>query len=60
MTRRPLPRRNFAQAVAEVVSQPCTTEVLQLVEFIRSSTRGVCVGTRRVPALEPLVSPELR
>jgi UDP-N-acetylglucosamine acyltransferase len=39
-------RRNLQQALAEVTAGPMLPEVAELVEFIRSSKRGVCVGPR--------------
>lgn len=39
-------RRNLRQALAEVEASPVTPEVAHLLAFIRSSTRGVCVGPR--------------
>jgi UDP-N-acetylglucosamine acyltransferase len=44
-------RRNVRQALAELEQEPLTAEVRELVDFIRSSTRGVCVGPR-TPAPE--------
>jgi UDP-N-acetylglucosamine acyltransferase len=40
-------RRNLRHALAEVESGPVTPEVAHLLEFIRSSQRGVCAGARR-------------
>jgi UDP-N-acetylglucosamine acyltransferase len=37
---------NLEQALAELEGQPCTTEVRELIDFIRRSTRGVCMGPR--------------
>jgi len=39
-------RRNLRHALAEVAAGGVTPEVSHLLEFIRSSTRGVCVGPR--------------
>jgi UDP-N-acetylglucosamine acyltransferase len=39
-------RRNLRQALAELEAQPLTPAVQHLVDFIRSSTRGVCFGPR--------------
>jgi len=39
-------RRNLRQALADVEQEPLTAEVRELIDFIRSSTRGVCVGPR--------------
>ncbi len=39
-------RRNLRQALADVEREPLTAEVRELIDFIRSSTRGVCVGPR--------------
>lgn len=39
-------RRNLRQALAEVEAGPITPEVAEVIEFIRSSTRGVCFGAR--------------
>src|SRR5439155_2405189 len=46
---RPLFRRagNLAQGIALVESAPCTAEVRYLIDFIRASKRGVCMGPRR-------------
>jgi UDP-N-acetylglucosamine acyltransferase len=41
-----LRRRNLRIALEEVESQPMTEEVRELVEFIRTSKRGVCFGPR--------------
>jgi len=41
-------RRNLRLAMAEVETQPCTDEVRYLLEFIRSSKRGVGAGPRQV------------
>jgi len=42
-------RRNLHQALAEVADGQPTPEVAHLLEFIRSSKRGVCVGRRAAP-----------
>ena len=39
-------RRNLRHALAEVEASPITPEVAELLEFIRSASRGVCVGPR--------------
>jgi UDP-N-acetylglucosamine acyltransferase len=39
-------RRNLRHALAEVEAGPITPEVAELLEFIRSASRGVCVGPR--------------
>jgi len=39
-------RRNLRTALAEVEAGPVTPEVAELLGFIRSATRGVCVGSR--------------
>lgn len=39
-------RRNLRQALADVEQEPLTAEVRELIDFIRGSTRGVCVGPR--------------
>lgn len=39
-------RRNLGMAVAEVASLPHTSDVDELLDFIRSSKRGVCRGVR--------------
>ena len=39
-------RRNLRAAVAEVEAGPMSTEVAELVAFIRASTRGVCFGPK--------------
>ena len=41
-----LRRRNLKTALAELEAGPMEPEVRELVEFIRSSTRGVCFGPR--------------
>jgi len=45
-------RRNLKVALAEVEAEPMTEEVRHLVDFIRSSRRGVCFGPRRSEAEE--------
>jgi UDP-N-acetylglucosamine acyltransferase len=45
-------RRNLRQALAAVEAEPVTPEVAHLLEFIRASTRGVCMGPRGAPAEE--------
>ncbi|MFQ5666101.1 MAG: acyl-ACP--UDP-N-acetylglucosamine O-acyltransferase [Candidatus Binatia bacterium] len=37
---------NLGRAIADLEKQPCSPEVRYLLEFIRSSTRGVCTGRR--------------
>ncbi len=39
-------RRNLCQALTELEAGPLSPEVAHLLEFIRSSQRGVCVGPR--------------
>lgn len=39
-------RRNLRQAMAEVEAGPISAEVAEVLEFIRSSKRGVCFGPR--------------
>ena len=39
--------RNLRVALAEVEASPCSPEVRELIEFIRTSTRGVAFGPRR-------------
>jgi UDP-N-acetylglucosamine acyltransferase len=41
-------RRNLRQGLATVEAGPVTPEVAEVLEFIRSSTRGVCFGPRVV------------
>jgi len=38
---------NLAMAIGELESQPCSPEVRYLIDFIRASRRGVCVGPRK-------------
>lgn len=45
-----LRRRNLRQALAEVEAATTTAEVREMVEFIRASKRGVCVGARGAAA----------
>lgn len=40
-------RRNLRTALAEVEGAPMTEDVVELVAFIRASTRGVCFGPRQ-------------
>lgn len=40
-------RRNLRAALAELAAPPMTPEVAELIAFVRSSTRGVCMGPRR-------------
>ncbi|MCK6555238.1 acyl-ACP--UDP-N-acetylglucosamine O-acyltransferase [Candidatus Binatia bacterium] len=39
--------RNLQHAIAAVEATPCTDEVRELLDFIRTSTRGVCRGSRQ-------------
>jgi UDP-N-acetylglucosamine acyltransferase len=43
-------RRNLKAALAEVEAEPMSEEVRHLVEFIRTSRRGVCSGPTGRPA----------
>jgi hypothetical protein len=38
--------RNLRHALADVEAEPMTSEVRELVDFIRASKRGVCFGPR--------------
>jgi UDP-N-acetylglucosamine acyltransferase len=38
---------HLAKAIADVEAAPCTAEVRYLIDFIRASKRGVCMGPRR-------------
>jgi len=38
---------NLASALAALEAEPCSIEVRYLIDFIRASKRGVCVGPRR-------------
>jgi UDP-N-acetylglucosamine acyltransferase len=46
-------RANLAAALAEIEREPPSAEVAELVEFIRASRRGVCVGPSGGRASEP-------
>ena len=46
-------RRNLRHALAEVGAGPITPEVAEVLEFIRSSKRGVCFGPRAVADHDP-------
>lgn len=39
--------RNLANAIGELAAGECSPEVGYLIDFIRASTRGVCMGPRR-------------
>lgn len=43
---------NLTRAVAELQSQPCSPDVLHLLDFIHQSKRGVCFGPRMERAEE--------
>jgi len=38
---------NLARALAALEAKPCSPEVRYLIDFVRASKRGVCVGPRR-------------
>lgn len=42
--------RNLRMALAELESEPVSAEVRYLIDFIRTSKRGVCFGARRAAA----------
>jgi UDP-N-acetylglucosamine acyltransferase len=45
-------RVNLRRAVAELRLEPCSPDVLSLLDFIQQSTRGVCVGPKHGRAAE--------